>query len=67
MHHVEVPSAARTCDTCQREMNRIGVDVTRRLEYVPRHFVDHEYHLDKFACDRCKDGVTTARVSGSAC
>jgi transposase len=41
-------------------MDRIGVDVTRRLEYVPGHFVEHEYHLEKWACGRCKDGVTTA-------
>ena len=60
VHAVDVPLADRTCETCQSEMDRIGVDVTRRLEYVPGHFVEHEYHLDKFACGRCKDGVTTA-------
>lgn len=60
VHTVEVPAADRTCPTCQREMDRIGVDVTRRLEYVPGHFVEHEYHMEKVACGRCKDGVTTA-------
>ena len=60
LHAVDVPPTDRTCETCQGEMDRIGVDVTRRLEYVPGHFVEHEYHLDKFACGRCKDGVTTA-------
>ena len=60
VHDVEVPPADRTCETCQGEMDRIGVDVTRRLKYVPGHFVEHEYHLDTFACGRCKDGVTTA-------
>jgi transposase len=39
---------------------KIGEDVTRVLEYVPAHFVEHEYHLDKYACGRCKEGVTTA-------
>jgi len=60
VHHVEVPPAARTCADCGRALKRIGEDVTRRLEYVPAHFVEHEYHLDKYACGGCKDGVTTA-------
>ena len=60
VHGVEVPPADRTCATCHGGMGRIGVDVTRRLEYVPGHFVEHEYHREKWACGRCKDGVTTA-------
>ncbi len=60
VHHVEVPPADRKCPTCQEEMERIGIDVTRRLEYVPGHFVEHEHHLEKLACRRCKEGVTTA-------
>jgi transposase len=61
VHHVEVPPAQRTCADCGRAMKRIGEDVTRRLEYVPAHFVEHEYHRDKYACGRCKEGVTTAQ------
>jgi transposase len=60
VHHVEVPPAQRTCADCGRAMKRIGDDVTRRLEYVPAHFVEHEYHLDKYACGSCKEGVTSA-------
>src|SRR5437867_42576 len=60
VHKVEVPQAERTCEGCGQEKNRIGVDVTRRLEYVPAHFVEHEYHLEKYACGVCKEGVTTA-------
>lgn len=60
VHHVEVPLTERTCPTCQREMDHIGIDVTRRLEYVPGHFVEHEYQLEKFACGRCKDRITMA-------
>ena len=60
VHRVEIPPDQRLCATCQHEKVAIGVDVTRRLEYVPGHFVEHEYHLDKWACGRCKDGVTTA-------
>jgi transposase len=60
VHHVEVPPAARTCADCGRPMKRIGEDVTRMLEYVPAHFVEHEYHLEKYACGGCKEGVTSA-------
>ena len=60
VHHVEVPFEDRTCARCGGEQSRIGEDVSRILEYVPAHFVEHEYHLEKWACGRCKRGVTTA-------
>ena len=50
----------RTCKRCGREKQKIGEDVSRLLEYVPGHFVDHEYHREKWACGTCKRGVTTA-------
>ncbi len=60
IHQLEVPAAARTCLECGREKRRIGEDVTRRLEFVPAHFVEHVYQLEKYACGYCKDGVATA-------
>lgn len=60
VHAVTVPEAERRCAICARPMAKIGVDVTRRLEYVPGHFVEHAYHRDKYACGTCKEGVTTA-------
>jgi transposase len=60
VHDVELPPDARTCETCHREKDDIGFDTTHRLEYVPGHFIDHEYHDHKYACRYCKDGVTTA-------
>lgn len=59
-HQVAVPEADRACPRCGRTMPSIGEDVTRRLEYVPGHFVEHEHHLEKLACGNCKEGVTTA-------
>ena len=55
------PEAERICARCGREQQRIGEDITRTLEYVPARFVEHEHHLEKYACSRCKRGVTTAR------
>jgi transposase len=60
IHEIELPPDARACETCRREMADIGVDTTHRLEYVPGHFIDHEYRDHKYACRRCKEGVTTA-------
>ncbi|MBM4028149.1 MAG: IS66 family transposase [Planctomycetes bacterium] len=60
VHHHEVPEPEKICKHCGRVMGHIGEDVTRRLEYVPGHFIEHEDHRDKFACGTCKDGVTTA-------
>ncbi len=60
VHRREVPEAERRCGPCGVDKQRIGEDVTTSLEYVPGHFVEHEYHLDKYACPQCREGVTTA-------
>jgi transposase len=60
VHHHEVPESERTCTECGLAKQCIGHDVTRVLEYVPGHFIEHEHHLDKYACVKCKEGVTTA-------
>jgi transposase len=60
VHQLEVPHAEQTCTECGREKKLIGEDVTRRLEFVPAYFVEHEYHLEKYACGYCKEGVATA-------
>lgn len=57
---IDVPVEDQTCPTCQETMACIGVDVTRRLKYVPGHFVEEESHRRKWACGRCKDTVITA-------
>ena len=60
VHPIEVPEEERTCGKCGRKKQRIGEDITRSLEYVPAHFIEHEYHLEKYACGTCKQGVSTA-------
>jgi transposase len=60
VHPIEVPEEERRCGKCGREKQRIGEDITRSLEYVPSHFIEHEYHLEKYACGTCKQGVSTA-------
>lgn len=60
VHTLAVPVAERTCPTCARAKDRIGVDITRRLAFVPAHFVEHVYYREKYACRACKDGIATA-------
>lgn len=60
VHEVPIPGEERTCARCGGEKRRIGVDITRQLEYVPAHFIENEYHLEKYACGRCKNAVSTA-------
>lgn len=60
VHHRDVPVEERVCAGCGRAKRRIGEDITRKLEYVPAHFKEHEYHLAKYACGTCKEGVSTA-------
>jgi transposase len=60
VHHVALPAEERVCAGCGRDKRPIGADTTRLLEFVPAHFVEHEYHLEKYACASCKVGVSTA-------
>ena len=60
VHVVEIAAEERTCQRCGQGKQKIGSDVSRVLEYVPGHFVEHEYQREKWACGRCKRGVSTA-------
>jgi len=60
VHVIEVPAGDQICPICQTIMDDIGVDVTRRLRYVPGYFVEEESHRHKRACRRCKERVVTA-------
>ncbi len=62
VHHLEIAPEERTCPECGREKRRIGEDITHRLEFVPAHFIEHEYHREKYACSSCKRGVSTAEA-----
>lgn len=59
-HEAVLPEDERSCPLCGRPMKPMGQDITRRLEYVPGHFVEHEHRLEKYGCGACKEGVTRA-------
>ncbi len=60
VHLREIPEEERGCSRCGKLKKPLGKDVRRRLEYVPGHFIEHEYHLEKYACGKCREGVTRA-------
>ena len=50
----------KICSCCGREMDRIGEDVTRELEYQRPKLEAHIHVRPKYACRRCKNGVSAA-------
>jgi transposase len=59
-HEAELPQDQRSCPRCGRPLRPMGLDITKRLEYVPGRFIEHVYRLQKYGCGSCKEGVTTA-------
>lgn len=48
------------CPCCGQAKVRIGEDTSEQLEYVPARFQVIETVRPKYACPRCKEGVTVA-------
>ena len=54
----DVPEADKTCTHCGELKTRIGEDEARVLEFIPARFELQIHVLPKYACSRCRDGVT---------
>ena len=59
-HEHDLSDEEKVCSCCGRTMDRIGEDVTRELEYEPAKLEAHIHTRPKYACRRCKDGVSAA-------
>jgi transposase len=59
-HDHDLDEAEKSCSCCGRPMERIGEDVTRELEYQRPKLEAHIHVRPKYACPRCKDGVSAA-------
>ena len=57
----DVPDAEKNCSCCGEPMAKIGEDEHRELEYIPAHFEVRINVLPKYACSRCRDGVTSPK------
>ncbi len=59
-HEHDLPEEEKNCSCCGRRMDRIGEDVTRELELQPAKLEAHIHVRPKYACRRCKSGVSAA-------
>lgn len=59
-HNHDLDEEDKTCSCCGQPMECIGEDVTRELEFQRPQLEAHIHVRPKYACRRCKDGVTTA-------
>jgi len=59
-HEHDLRDEEKICSCCGRQMDRIGEDVTRELELQPAKLEAHIHVRPKYACRRCKDGVSGA-------
>ena len=57
-HDHDLKPEEKICSCCNRQMDRIGEDITRELEFEPAKLEAHIHVRPKYACRRCKDGVS---------
>jgi transposase len=56
----DLPPERKRCGKCGAELERIGEEVTRQLDYVPASFVVREHVRMKYACKRCEETIVLA-------
>ena len=61
-HDHDLQPEEKICTCCGQPMECIGEDVTRELEYQPAKLEAHLHVRPKYACRRCKDGVSAAAL-----
>lgn len=59
-HNHDLDDEEKVCSCCGLPMDQIGEDVTRELDYEPAKLVAHIHTRPKYACRRCKNGVSAA-------
>jgi transposase len=58
----DVPEAEKTCSCCGGAKTRIGEDESRELDFIPARLEVKVHVLPKYACPKCRDGVTSPPV-----
>ena len=59
-HEHDLEPEEKVCSCCGRPMDCIGEDITRELEYQRPKLEAHIHVRPKYACRRCKHGVSAA-------
>jgi transposase len=58
----DVPECEKTCSCCGGPKTRIGEDESRELDFIPARLEVKVHILPKYACPKCRDGVTSPPV-----
>jgi len=58
-HDLDLLPGEKTCSCCGRAKDRISVQETKILDYVPAKLEVHVHVRPKYACRYCKDGVVS--------
>jgi transposase len=58
----DVPECEKTCSCCGGPKTLIGEDESRELDYFPPRLEVKVHVLPKYACPKCRDGVTSPPV-----
>jgi transposase len=58
----DVPEEEKTCSCCGGPKTCIGEDESRELDFIPARLEVKVHVLPKYACSKCRDGVTSPPV-----
>jgi transposase len=58
----DLPAADKICSCCGREKTQIGHDESRELDVIPPRMEVKVHVLPKYACSKCRDGVSSPPV-----
>jgi transposase len=59
---IEPAEEEKTCSVCDNEKQRIGSEVTEKLEYVPASFYVKKYVRHKYACKQCQSNISIGQL-----
>ena len=58
----DVPESEKNCSCCCGPKTHIGDDESRELDFIPARLEVKVHVLPKYACPKCRDGVTSPPV-----
>ena len=59
---IEPDRDEKVCSECNSEKQRIGEEVTEKLEYVPASFKVKKYVRYKYACRQCQNNISIGQL-----
>ena len=59
---IEPDQDEKICSACNNEKQRIGEEVTEKLEYVPASFKVKKYVRYKYACRQCQNNISIGQL-----